>query len=99
MEISEKNINGIIHTSGATSISRYKMAELIFEKFNLDKTLLKAVSSDEMNWIAKRPKNSSLNTLLANSVLDKKPQSVEQSLNQFFDEIVSNDFNNNNSNN
>jgi len=75
------------------------MAELIFEKFNLDKTLLKAVSSDEMNWIAKRPKNSSLNTSLANSVLDKKPQTVEQSLNQFFDEIVSNDFNNNNSNN
>ena len=99
MEISEKNINGIIHTSGATSISRYKMAELIFEKFNLDKTLLKAVSSDEMNWIAKRPKNSSLSTLLANSVLDKKPQSIEQSLNQFFDEIDSNDFNNNNSNN
>ena len=99
MEISEKNINGIIHTSGATSISRYKMAELIFEKFNLDKTLLKAVSSDEMNWIAKRPKNSSLNTSLANSVLDKKPQSAEQSLNQFFDEIDSNDFNNNNSNN
>jgi dTDP-4-dehydrorhamnose reductase len=99
MEISEKNINGIIHTSGATNISRYKMAELIFEKFNLDKTLLKAVSSDEMNWIAKRPKNSSLNTSLANSVLDKKPQSIEQSLNQFFDEIDSNDFNNNNSNN
>ena len=99
MEISEKNINGIIHTSGATSISRYKMAELIFEKFNLDKTLLKAVSSDEMNWIAKRPKNSSLNISLANSVLDKKPQSIEQSLNQFFDEIDSNDFNNNNSNN
>jgi dTDP-4-dehydrorhamnose reductase len=52
-----------------------------------------------MNWIAKRPKNSSLNTSLANSVLDKKPQSIEQSLNQFFDEIDSNDFNNNNSNN
>ena len=99
MEISEKNINGIIHVSDATNISRYKMAELIFEKFNLDKTLLKAVSSDEMNWIAKRPKNSSLNTSLANSVLDKKPQSIEQSLNQFFDEIDSNDFNNNNSNN
>ena len=73
--------------------------ELIFEKFNLDKTLLNAVSSDEMNWIAKRPKNSSLNTSLANSVLDKKSQSIEQSLNQFFDEINSNDFNNNNSNN
>ena len=71
------------------------MAELIFEKFNLDKTLLKAVSSDEMNWIAKRPKNSSLDTTLANSILDKKPQSIEHSLNQFFDEIDSNDINNN----
>ena len=71
------------------------MAELIFEKINLDKTLLKAVSSDEMNWIAKRPKNSSLDTTLANSILDKKPQSIEHSLNQFFDEIDSNDINNN----
>ena len=99
MEISEKNINGIIHTSGATSISRYKMAELIFEKFNLDKTLLKGVSSDEMNWIAKRPKNSTLNTSMANLVLDKKPETIEQSLNQFFDEIDSNDINNNCSDN
>jgi len=99
MEISKKNINGIIHTSGATSISRYKMAELIFEKFDLDKTLLKGVSSDEMNWIAKRPKNSTLNTSMANLVLDKKPQSIEHSLNQFFDEIDSNDINNNYSDN
>ena len=94
-EISAKNINGIIHTSGATSISRYRMAELIFEKFNLDITLLNKISSDKMNWIAKRPKNSTLDTSLANSILDKKPQSIEISLNQFADEINSNDINNN----
>lgn len=98
-EISEKNINGIIHTSGATSISRYRMAELIFEKFNLDITLLNKISSDKMNWIAKRPKNSTLDTSLANSILDKKPQSIEISLNQFADEINSNDINNNYSEN
>jgi len=88
-EISEKNIKGIIHTSGASGITRYKMAELIFEKFNLDKTLLNAVTSDEMNWIAKRPKNSTLDTSLATSILNKKPQSIESSLNQLFNEMSS----------
>ena len=40
-------------------------------------------------------KNSTLNTSMANLVLDKKPETIEQSLNQFFDEIDSNDINNN----
>jgi len=91
MEISEKKINGIIHTADTTRISRYNMAELIFDKFNLDKTLLKPVTTDEMNWVAKRPRDSSLNVTKVSSILDNKPQSLEESLNQFFDESTSND--------
>ena len=90
MEISEKKINGIIHTADTTRISRYNMAELIFDKFNLDKTLLKPVTTDEMNWVAKRPRDSSLNVTKVSSILDNKPQSLEESLNQFFDESKSN---------
>ena len=67
------------------------MAELIFDKFNLDKTLLKPVTTDEMNWVAKRPRDSSLNVTKVSSILDNKPQSLEESLNQFFDESKSND--------
>ena len=86
MEISEKKINGIIHTADTTRISRYNMAELIFDKFNLNKTLLKPVTTDQMKWDAKRPSDSSLNVTKASSVLDSKPQSLEESLEQFFDE-------------
>ena len=86
MEISEKKINGIIHTADTTRISRYNMAELIFDKFNLNKTLLKPVTTDQMKWVAKRPRDSSLNVTKASSVLDSKPQSLEESLEQFFDE-------------
>ena len=68
------------------------MAELIFDKFNLNKTLLKPVTTDQMKWVAKRPRDSSLNVTKASSVLDNKPQSLEESLNQFFDVSTSNDF-------
>ena len=86
-EISEKKITGIVHTADATRISRYNMAELIFDKFNLDKNLLKPVITDEMKWDAKRPKDSSLNVTKTSSLLDNKPQSLEQSLNQLYNEI------------
>ncbi len=87
MEISEKKITGIIHAADTTRISRYSMAELIFDKFNLDKNLLKPVITNEMKWDAKRPKDSSLNVTKASSLLDNKPQPLEQSLNKLHDEI------------
>ena len=83
IEIATRQIVGILHVAGATRISRYEMAELVTEKINLDKKLLKPKNIETMNWIAKRPKDSSLDVSLASSILNEKPLNVEQGLDNF----------------
>ena len=90
IEIATRQINGIIHVSGATRISRYDLAELIAGKFNLDKNLLIPTKIDTMNWKAQRPKDSSLNTSLASENLNEQPQKIEKSLELFINELNSN---------
>lgn len=87
IEITTRQIAGIIHISGASRISRYEMAEMIADKLNLDKKLLNPISTSEMNWIAMRPKDSSLDVSYANTILQNKPQKITDSLNLFVDQI------------
>ena len=89
IEISERHITGIIHTAGASKISRYQMASMVSDKLNLDSTLLKQISINKMKWVAQRPKDSSLDVSRASSILNEKPQKIDQSLNLFIDEMKS----------
>ena len=88
IEISERHLNGIFHVAGATKISRYEMARMISDKLNLDEKLLRDVSINELKWEAQRPKDSSLNISKADSVLNEKPQEINESLTSFTDEIM-----------
>ena len=87
IEITKRQISDFIHLAGATKISRYEMAEMLSDKLNLEKKLLKPVSIDEMNWIAKRPKDSSLDVTKAVSILNEKPFIIEQAIDYFVKEI------------
>ena len=89
IEISERRITGIIHAAGASKISRYQMASMLSDKLNLDGTLLKQISMNKMKWVAQRPKDSSLDVSRASSILNEKPQKIDQSLNLFIDEMKS----------
>ena len=88
IEISERHLGGIFHVAGATKISRYEMARMISDKLNLDEKLLRDVSINELKWEAQRPKDSSLNISKADSVLNEKPQEINESLTPFIDEIM-----------
>ena len=88
IEISERHLTGIIHVASASKISRYEMAKLISDKLGLDGKLLRDVSINELKWEAPRPKDSSLNISKANSVLNEKPQKINQSLTPFINEIM-----------
>jgi dTDP-4-dehydrorhamnose reductase len=90
IEITTRQINGIIHVSGATRISRYDLAGLIADKFNLDKNLLIPSKIDTMNWKAQRPKDSSLDVSLATESLNEQPLKIEQSIELFVNELNSN---------
>lgn len=89
IEIASRNIQGILHVSGATRISRYDMAEMVAEKLGLDKKLLRPTSMADMNWTAKRPKDSSLDVSKTTSLLKEKPMSVQQGLDLFIEELRS----------
>jgi dTDP-4-dehydrorhamnose reductase len=89
IEISSRKIQGILHVSGATRISRFDMAEIVAEKLGLDKKLLRPTSMENMNWTAKRPRDSSLDVSKATSLLKEKPMTVQQGLGLFIEEMRS----------
>ena len=90
IEIAKRQIVGIINLSGATRISRYDVAELVADKLNFDKKLLNPVNLDDMNWPAKRPKDSSLDVAKAFSILNEKPFIIDQGLDNFVREMKPN---------
>ena len=54
------NINGLFHCGTDKSISRFEFAQSIARKFNCDEKLIIPTVLDEIEFIAKRPKNTSL---------------------------------------
>ena len=89
IEITIRQIIGIIHVSGATRISRYALAELVADKLHLDKNFLIPTKIDTMNWKAQRPKDSSLDVSFAIETLNEQPQKIEQSIELFINELNS----------
>ena len=89
IEITTRQITGILHVSGATRISRYALAELVAHKLNLDKNLLIPTKIDSMNWKSQRPKDSSLDVSFATENLNEQPQKIEQSIELFINELNS----------
>lgn len=87
IEVATRKISGIIHLAGATKISRYVFAEMIADKLNLDKTLLRPATIKEMNWKSQRPADSSLDVSLAAEILEEKPQKIEHSLKLFLSKL------------
>ena len=77
IEITTRQITGIIHVSGATRISRYALAELVADKLHLDKNFLIPTKIDT-SWKAQRPKDSSLDVSFAAEILNEQPQKLNK---------------------
>lgn len=90
IEISEKELTTIIHTAGVSRISRYDFALQISKKFDLDESLINPTIMENMNWVATRPKDSSLDVSLASNLLDTKPLEIEASLDLFLNNFSNN---------
>ena len=87
IEISLRTMQGIFHLAGATRISRYDMALVVAEKLGLNKNLIKPANMTQMNWKAKRPKDSSLDVSKAASILKEKPMTLQQGLDLFIKQM------------
>jgi dTDP-4-dehydrorhamnose reductase len=88
LEVAALELQGIFHTSGCERISRYDFARKIAETFNLDSSLIKPIKMSELKaWIAKRPKDSSLNTKKIKEQLRTKPLSINEGLSKLKEEL------------
>jgi dTDP-4-dehydrorhamnose reductase len=71
---------GIYNIGGREFISRYDFTLRIADYFNLDKSLITPVTTDELKQPAKRPLRSGLITIKAESELEFKPHSINETL-------------------
>ncbi|ADC66511.1 dTDP-4-dehydrorhamnose reductase [Ferroglobus placidus DSM 10642] len=86
-ECAERKLKGVFHLAGATRVSRFEFAKEIARVFGLDDSLITPSRMDEINWIAKRPRDSSLDTSKARNLLDEKPYELRKALKTLKDEI------------
>lgn len=80
LEISKKRLTGVIHAAGASRVSRYDFAVELAKVFDQDPSLIKQAKMEEMAWVAKRPKDSSLDVSRCMEFLESKPLEVLEAL-------------------
>ena len=80
LEAVHRRIRGTYHLAGRDRVDRYTMATHLAARFGLDKCLLSPVRSASMNWLAKRPMDSSLNVEKAVRTLATKPLQLDEAL-------------------
>jgi dTDP-4-dehydrorhamnose reductase len=88
VEVAEKDLRGLYHASGRERISRYEFAKQIARTFGLNSDLIKPVKMSQLTaWIAKRPRDSSLNTSKIQKQLKTKPLNITEGLNKMKEEM------------
>ena len=87
LEIAERKLRGVFHLAGATRVSRFEFAKEIARVFGLDDSLIIPSRMDEINWIAKRPRDSSLDVSKAAKYLNEKPYELKKALEVLKEEI------------
>jgi dTDP-4-dehydrorhamnose reductase len=88
MEILEKRTKGTFHLAGATRLSRYEFAQRLAETFNLDPKYITPVQSKQIKWVAKRPRDSSLNVEKAEQTLTNTPLGIRDALKRMKEEAA-----------
>jgi len=87
LECVERKLRGIFHLAGATRVSRLGFARKVAEFFGLDENLIRPIEMNDIDWIAKRPRDSSLNTSKARRLLKNKPYDLRKALKVLKDEV------------
>ena len=88
LEVAAGEFRGVLNTSGCERISRYDFAKKIAEMFDRDANLIKPLKMKDLDaWVAKRPRDSSLNTKKAQSMLRTKPLNINEGLSKLRKEL------------
>ena len=79
-KIIEFKKTGVYNIGGKEFLSRLEFTKRIAEFFNLDKNLITPITTEELNQPARRPLNSGLWILKAETELGYKPHTIDESL-------------------
>jgi len=81
IEAIQKDLQGVYHACGSERIGRYEFARQIAKAFGLNQSPIRPIKMEQLTaWIAKRPKDSSLNTDKIRSQLEAKPLNITEGL-------------------
>lgn len=84
----EKKATGIFNISSNKLLSIYQIAQQIAEVFDLDKNLIKPISSTILNQTALRPAKTGFDLLKTNNELGFYPKSFKEDLKKFKEKLV-----------
>ncbi|MCH8034964.1 MAG: dTDP-4-dehydrorhamnose reductase [Bacteroidetes bacterium] len=87
-KINEFNKTGIYNIGGREFLSRFDFTLKIADYFELDNTLIKPITTNELNQLARRPLKSGLITLKAETELGYKPHTIKEALAEMKRELV-----------
>lgn len=76
----EKRARGVFHVSGSDYMSILEIAQRVARFFNLDESLIRPISAETLNQLAKRPPKTGFVLDKARSELDYNPHSFEKGL-------------------
>jgi dTDP-4-dehydrorhamnose reductase len=88
LESGERRLRGIYHMAGATRVTRYQFACELARALGLNEDLVKPSRMGEMEWKARRPADSSLDTGKAARDLKEKPADLDRSLKMLKEELL-----------
>ncbi len=87
-KINEFNKTGIYNIGGREFLSRFDFTIKIADYFELNKTFIKPITTDDLNQPARRPLKSGLITLKAETELGYKPHTIKEALAEMKRELV-----------
>lgn len=83
IELVNTDQTGVFHTAGSERINRLDFVKKITEVFDLDYSLVNPVNTKDLNWIAHRPTDSSLDVSKVSKY--KKPLNIVEGLTKMRD--------------
>jgi dTDP-4-dehydrorhamnose reductase len=81
-ELADKSVTGILNAGSDRFISKCDFLLALAETFGFDQSLVKAASVNDINFKAKRPKNTTLNTTLLTKVLGHEAPAFSSGMQQ-----------------
>jgi dTDP-4-dehydrorhamnose reductase len=88
LEVADRRLCNIYNLAGATRISRYDYSLQLAKEFDLDASLIIPSRMSDLQWAAKRPIDSSLDTSKARAELMEKPLPLNEALRTLKTEVL-----------